>query len=55
MPTRRSSGKMRHVDRQTHRFAVDDGVEGAAERDVGAQLPRPIFTSDRRAARTTAR
>ena len=33
-------GKVRGVDRQAHRFAVDDGVERAAEGDVGTNLPR---------------
>ena len=45
MPTRRSSGKVLHVDRQPYRLAVDDGVEGAAEGDVGAnRAATPSFT-----------
>ena len=33
-------GQMRGVQRQADRFAVDDRVERAAERDIGAKLPR---------------
>ena len=40
--------QVRHVDRQPHRFAVDDRVEGAAKGDVGANEPRP--EPDRQAA-----
>ena len=36
------------VDRQADRFAVDDGVERAAERDVDEHLPLP--DRDRQAA-----
>ena len=33
-------GQVRAVDRQAHRFAVDNRVERAAEGDVGANRPR---------------
>ena len=33
-------GEMCGIERQAHRFAVDDGVESAAERDVDTDAPR---------------